>query len=243
MRAVFVPRPGATAIALLLALFCAAARATTVLPPDPDATIGQQISFDGFVDQNGDPPPTASVDRRPWIVSPMYTHCPTTCSVLTAALKGALQRSGLRPSEYRVLSFSFDPRETDTSLAEFRARMQLPPEWLTLRTGDSVALERTMRQLDFRTVELDGGRFEHPNLVAVLDPSRRVVGFVYGVTPSAGELARVVSRAGEGASPLDRWRPYGFFLAAVGLLASTAIFVSLLSHRRRRLLRVGSSQT
>jgi cytochrome oxidase Cu insertion factor (SCO1/SenC/PrrC family) len=238
VRAVLLPLPAPTArvaAALLLALLCSAARATTVLPPDPDLAIGQEISLDGFVDQNGDLPPAARVDARPWIVSPMYTRCPTTCSVITAALKAALQRSGLRPSEYHVLSFSFDPRETDASLAEFRARMQLPPEWLTLRASDPAALERTMRRLDFRTIELDGGRFEHPNLVAVLDPGRRVVGFVYGVNPSPGALAGVAARARNGAAALDRWRPYGFFLAAVGLLASAAVFLNLLSRRRRRL--------
>jgi len=222
--------------ALLLALLCcAAARATTMLPPDPDVAIGQEIFFDGFVDQNEDLLPAARADARAWIVSPMYTRCPTTCSATTAALKAALQRSGLRPSEYHAVSFSFDPRETAASLAEFRARLHLPPDWLTLRASDPAALERTMRRLDLRTIELDGGRFEHPNLVAVLDPSRRVVGFVYGVSPSASELARLVATARNGASALDRWRPYGFFFAAVGLLASTAAFLSLLGHRRRRL--------
>lgn len=239
MRAVFVALPtstaGAAATLLLALLCCATASATTVLAPDPDVAIGQQISFDGFVDQNGEPVAVAGADTRPWIVSPIYSRCPTTCSVITAALKAALQRAGLRPDEYRVLSFSFDPRETGASLAEFRARMQLPPEWLTVRASDPAALERTLRRLDFRTIEVDGGRFEHPNLVAVLDPSRRVVGFVYGVRPSASELARLVATARNGASALDRWRPYGFFFAAVGLLASTAAFLSLLGHRRRRL--------
>jgi cytochrome oxidase Cu insertion factor (SCO1/SenC/PrrC family) len=226
---------GIVAALLPALLWSSAARANTLLPPDPDVAIGQEISFAGFVDQNGDPLPTPSADARPWIVSPMYARCPTTCSVITAALKAALARSGLQPSEYRVLSFSFDPRETDASLAEFRARMQLPPEWVTLRASDPAALERTLRRLDFRTLELYGGRFEHPNLVAVLDPSRRVVDFVYGVNPSPSALARAAARARNGASVLDRWRPYSFFFAAVGLLASSAVFHSLLRHRRRRL--------
>ena len=239
MRAVLLPLPGPTTVsaaALVLALFSSeVAGATIVLPPDPDVAIGQEISFDGFVDQNGAPLPAVRPDARPWIVSPMYSRCPATCSATTAALKAALQRSGLRPSEYRAVSFSFDPRETDASLAEFRARMHLPPDWVTLRAGDPTALERTLRRLDFRTMERDGGRFEHPNLVAVLDPSHRVVGFVYGVSPSPSELARVVTQARNGVSALDRWRPYAFFLAALGLLASTATFLGLFGRRRRRL--------
>src|SRR5262245_60463316 len=123
MRAVLVALRTSTAgmaATLLVALLgCAIARAATVLAPDPAVAIGQQSSFDGFVDQNGEPVVAASADARPWIVSPMYSRCPSTCSVITAALKSALQRAGLRPDEYRVLSFSFDPRETGAALAEF----------------------------------------------------------------------------------------------------------------------------
>jgi protein SCO1 len=224
----------ASAAAILLSIVfpLAAVCGATLLPPDPRVVVGRPIAFDGFVDQSGRPFRAASADTRPWIVSPIYTHCPTTCSVMTAALKAALQQSGV--ADYRVLSFSFDPQETDASLAAFRNRMQLPSDWVTLRATDPAALERTLRSLDFRTIQLDGDVFEHPNLIAVLDAGQRVVAFVYGIRPSPTELARALERARGGASALDAWRPYLFFFAAVGFVASAAVFTTVLAGTRQR---------
>jgi protein SCO1/2 len=225
-------RASAAAILLLIVFPASAVCGATLLPPDPSVVVGRPISFDGFVDQSGRPFRAASAGTRPWIVSPIYTHCPTTCSVITAALKAALQQSGL--ADYRVLSFSFDPQETDASLVAFRDRMQLPSDWVTLRATDRAALERTLRSLDFRTIQLDGDVFEHPNLIAVLDADQRVVAFVYGVRPSPAEITRAVQRARDGASALDAWRPYLFFFAAVGFAASAAVFIAMLAGKRRR---------
>ena len=116
------------AASFLLAVLCAPAPGVAVLPPDPSLALGQIVSVDGFVDQSGQPFRAAADDGRAWIVSPIYTRCPTTCSALTAALQAALRQSGLRSADYRVVSLSFDPEETDASLAEFRDRLRLPPE-------------------------------------------------------------------------------------------------------------------
>jgi cytochrome oxidase Cu insertion factor (SCO1/SenC/PrrC family) len=215
----------------LLFLLAAAARAS-VPPPDPDRSLGQVIAFDGFVDEGGRSFRAARDDGRAWIVSPIYTRCPTTCAALTASLQAALRASGLRPADYRALSFSFDPQETDASLAEFRERMRLPAEWVTLRAADPAALERTLRGLDFRTLQLDGGGFEHPNVVAVLDGDLRVVDYVYGLPPSPDALARTIRRARTGASPLDRWRPYALLLTGAGFALSAAVFLAVLGRRR-----------
>jgi cytochrome oxidase Cu insertion factor (SCO1/SenC/PrrC family) len=215
----------------VISLLLRAAAGANVLAPDPSRAIGQVIAFDGFVDQFGRPFSAARDEPRAWIVSPMYTRCPTTCSALTAALQAALRQSALRSTDYRVLSFSFDLHESDASLAEFRQRMQLPPEWITLRTADPAALERTLRALDLRTMQLDDGRIDHPNLVAVLDGGQRVVGYVNGLPLSSDTLARTVTRARDGASALDRWRPFLFLLAAVGFAASAAFFVAMISRR------------
>jgi protein SCO1 len=215
------------------------AAASTLLPPDAATTVGRRIPFDGFVNENGEalktllPAQVLERDPRPWIVSPMYTRCPTTCSAVTANLRRALDQSGLSPSEYRVLSFSFDPNETDDGLREFRARMQLPTDWLTLRGPDRNALERTLQSLDFHTITTGDGTFDHPNLVAVLAPDRRLAGYLFGVNFGAAELAATVRRARAGVSAADSWRPYLFLFAAVGFLGSFVVFVSLLSRRRR----------
>jgi len=228
---------GHLGLALLTVLSLAvAARAQTLLPPDPARVVGKVVAFDGFVDENGADFSFSSADQdgRPWIVSPMYTRCPHTCSAITSALRRALEQSGLAESEYHVLSFSFDPNEDAEGLRSFRAKMNLPPAWITLRARDPAALERTLRSLDFRTITLADGVFEHPNLVAVLAPDRRLASYVFGVNFVADELARAVRRARDGVSGFDRWRVYLFFFAAVGFVASAAVFVFLLARRRAR---------
>jgi len=211
-----------------------------LLPPNPSSTVGNLIRFDGFVDENGReisaslPMQELVRDRRPWIVSPMYTRCPHTCSAITAGLHRALDQSGLGPSEYRILSFSFDPNETDDSLRRFRARMELPSDWLTLRAHDPQAIERTLKSLDFRTITTGDGEFDHPNLVAVLAPDMRLNGYLFGINVSPTELARAVRRARAGVFAADAWRPYLFLFAALGFLASAWVFGLLLSRRRAR---------
>jgi len=227
--------PGVGVLGLLLLLAAARpAPAQRLLPPDPSVAIGNAVAFDGFVDETGRPfvRPAADV-ARPWVVSPIYTRCPHTCSAITTALKRALAESGLQPDSYRVLSFSFDPAETATGLQEFRTRMGLPPDWLTLRAGDGAALERTLRAIDFRTISTGDGGFDHPNLVAVLAPDMRLAGYVFGVTFAPDELGVVVRRARTGVSVLDRWRPVVFFFAVIGFAASGALFLWLWSRRRR----------
>ena len=240
----------AFAVALLASLVPASpvAAAGTLLPPDPSIAIGNVVPLDGFVDENGNEfstlLPKAELDRdpRPWIVSPMYTRCPTTCPAVTANLRRAIDESDLKPSEYRVVSFSFDPDETADGLREFRSHIKLPPQWLTLRAPDRPALERTLKSLDFRTMTVAQNYFQHPNLIAVLAPDMRLTGYLFGINFAPGELARTVRRARNGASATDSWRPYLFLFAVLGFLASAGLFAFLLSRRRRRLTHVATSE-
>jgi len=224
------------AAALLgFASFAAGATAQTLLPPDPSKTVGSVIRFDGFVDENEHGlEPVARTGGPAWIVSPMYTRCPHTCSAVTAAVRRAIDQSGLAPPEYRILSFSFDPSETADGLRAFRVRMQLPDDWLTLRARDPQTLERTLTALDFRTISMGHGDFAHPNLIAILTPDMRLAGYLFGVTFSPTELARSLRRARDGVSAVDTWHAYFFLFAAIGFLASAAVCAVLLSRRRAR---------
>jgi cytochrome oxidase Cu insertion factor (SCO1/SenC/PrrC family) len=205
------------------------------MPPDTARTIGRRLSFEGFVDQAGRPlDDERSGADRPWIVSPIYTRCPHTCSALTAGLREALEESGLAASEYRRLSFSFDPSETAETLQAFRERMHLPADWVTLRAEDGHSLTRLLDTMDFRTMQTPSGEFQHPNLVAVLTPDLELAGYVFGVKPSAADLARLVRRARTGVPATARWGTLFFFFAATGFLASTFVFVWLLVERRAR---------
>ncbi|HUI25012.1 MAG TPA: hypothetical protein VL403_02920, partial [Candidatus Kryptonia bacterium] len=168
----------------------------------------------------------------PWIVSPVYARCKSTCSSLTAGLRKALARSGLGASEYRVASFSFDPQETAAQLQTFRTHLDLPRTWLTLRAVDQADLARTLAALDFRTITTDDGEFQHPNLIAILTPDLRLAGYLFGVEFSPTEIADAVRRARTGAI-VSRSRWPLFLVAAVGFGISSVVFLVLVMRRRR----------
>jgi len=215
----------------------AASQAQTVLPPDPSKTIGGRVSFEGFVDENGRDVAalTAASNGEPkhaWIVSPIYTRCPFTCSPITAALKTALRESALAPSDYGVVSLSFDPRETGESLRAFRETLQLPTGWLTVRAATAEALERTLASMDFRTMAIGEGQYAHPNLLVVLTPEMRLNEYIFGVTFPPEQLAAAVRAARSGGASSYRWYGYVVVFSAVGLLLSAFVFFTLLLKRR-----------
>jgi len=217
----------------------AASQAQTVLPPDPSKTIGEPVSLEGFVDEHERPVTAltaASTERTPrvWIISPIYTRCPLTCSPITTSLKAALHDSGLGSADYRVVSLSFDRRETGESLQSFRDSVHLPDEWLTVRATAPAALERTLRSLDFRTMTIGDGQYAHPNLLAVLTPDMRLNEYIFGVTFSPSQLAAAVRAARTGDPSSRSWYGKLVVVSGVGLLVSAGIFGALLGRRRSR---------
>ncbi len=231
-------RCAGTSWLILLCLCAAPGAAQRLLPPDPAATIGNQISFDGFVDEQGRDfisvlqLSAPSPSPRPWIVSPIYARCLHTCSPITANLRTALEHSGLQASEYRVASFSFDPDETAAALTTFRQKLQLPPEWLTLRAADRQALTRTLAGLDFRTISMGNGQFDHPNLIVILTPDMRLAQYLFGISFEPAPLAAAVRRARGGIPWLAGREGYVFAISAIGLVVSALVFFSLWSNRR-----------
>ncbi len=215
----------------------AASQAQTLLPPDPSKTIGERVSLDGFVDENEREVAAlsaATTDREPrvWIISPIYTRCPFTCSPITNSLKAALRDSGLEPADYRVVSLSFDPYETGESLRRFREMLQLPDGWLTVRAAAPAALERTLGSLDFRTMTIGDGQYAHPNLLAVLTPDLRLNEYLLGVTFSPSQLAAAVRAARTGGTSARAWYRNLAVVSGVGLLVSATVFGALLLRRR-----------
>jgi cytochrome oxidase Cu insertion factor (SCO1/SenC/PrrC family) len=206
------------------------ASAQPVLAPDTGAAIGRRLDLSRFVDERG-APFTSDGGPTPWIVSPVYARCRSTCSPLTAALKRALAESGA--ADARVVSFSFDPDERPEDLAAFRARLALPPRWLTLRATDGAALDAALATLDFRTIALADGQLDHPNLVVVLTPDMRLSEYLFGVDVTGRELAAALARARAGGAGRGAWRATLFTLAALGFAASAFVFVSRMVRRRR----------
>jgi cytochrome oxidase Cu insertion factor (SCO1/SenC/PrrC family) len=107
---------------------------------------------------------TRSVDEwrgAPTIVVPMYTRCPLACPAIAENLKRATQ--DMDPNSFRVVFFSFDPRDTTADLRAFRERHRLPLAW-TLANASAGETRALLDSLDYRVSDV----MSHPNAVIVL---------------------------------------------------------------------------
>lgn len=119
-----------------------------------------------FVDDTGR---ARSVDEwrgTPTIVVPMYTRCPLLCPTIAKNVQRALRDENI--NDYRVVFFSFDPRDTPADLRRFRERLHIPLAW-TVATATHADTRRLLESLDYRYSET----MAHPAVVIALTPGWR----------------------------------------------------------------------
>lgn len=80
----------------------------------------------------------------PWVADFVFTHCPSTCPLLTERM-AQFERSLPPDLPVRFVSFSVDPeRDTPAVLQAYAAKYRAPARWLFL-TGDREAIYRLSR--------------------------------------------------------------------------------------------------
>jgi len=120
----------------------------------------------------------------PTIVAPMYARCPLACPLIAEGLKRGVNESKATPGTYRVVLFSFDPRDTPRDLQLFRERHRIPLSWSIVKANDSADAHRFLDALDYHYADAKG-LFAHPNEVIVLDramkPAKVMAGTNYDI--------------------------------------------------------------
>ncbi len=215
------------AVVAWLAL-CAVARAQA--PPDEKKTIGTQMPDVTFVADDDSTFLLSSLWGKPVIVSPIFTSCPHTCSMITESLLDALKEIGEPGVSYEVLTVSFDPADDSAAMRAYRERLALPSGW-HLATADSTNLATLLGALDFHVTALDGG-FAHPNLFVVLRPDLRIASYVHGVMYERDDVLAALKDAANKASLVRRFRPLIVGVVAFGL-ASVAWALAITRRREK----------
>lgn len=151
-----------------------------------------------LVDETGRPFRLGEMLGKPLVLLLSYFGCDGTCPMMNAELAKVLARvERFRPGrDYRVLTVSFDPRDSAASAAAFVARLGAPTVedgWrhAVLRDG---ATERFAGEVGFRFFWSDGAKaFLHPNVIVFLTPEGRVARYLYGyrLDPRNVELALI----------------------------------------------------
>jgi protein SCO1/2 len=215
------------AIAFVLAMLVASAAGAQ--RPDESKTLGTQMPDVQLIADNDSTFKLSAMWGKPVIISPIFTTCPHTCTMITESLRDALRQIGEPGVGYEVLTVSFDPADDAAAMRAYRERMQLPPKWrLAIAQRDELA--SLLRAVDFTVTPLEEGGFAHPNLVIVLSPDLRVASYVHGVMFESADLRTALEDAAEQASLVRRFRP---LLVLVSLLAVGAVLWTLFATRKR----------
>ena len=128
-----------------------------------------------------------------WIASFIYTHCPDTCPIQSAQMKG-LQDEFMGERDLRLVSITVDPRrDTPKVLAEYANRFGADPErWLFL-TGQENAIHR-LAQEGFRLGaaeiprekrDASGATHTHSPRLVLVDRKGEIRGYYAGTDQEA----------------------------------------------------------
>ncbi|HYU23829.1 MAG TPA: SCO family protein [Thermoanaerobaculia bacterium] len=191
----------------------------------------QPIARVAFFDDRGQTRSTEEWRGLPSIIAPVYTRCPVACPLITAGVRKALAESSARPGTYRVVLFSFDPRDTPADLRRFRERHNVPIDW-TVASAKEPDIRALMDSLGFRYAQTNNA-FTHPNMIFAVTPDLKTAKALIGTEYRAEDIDEMLAVARGGSDWLDR---YAGMLMALLLFACTAsaAWLAMLAPRVRR---------
>lgn len=181
--------------------------------------LGQTAALDVILrDEQGNPITVKSIVDRPTLLTLNYFRCGGICSPQLNGLAKAISRtSAVAGKEFRVITVSFDERDT----AEIAARKQVsylkevkrplqPADWRFL-TGDAAATRKLADSVGFGFRQV-GSDFLHPGALMVLSPEGKVTRYMYGTTYLPADLALAVQEAarGEVQPTINKWLKFCF---------------------------------
>lgn len=104
------------------------------------------------------------------IAAMIFTHCESACPRIVADMRRI--ETSLTESERRQVSFlliSMDPeRDSPARLTEFAREHELSSNWTLICSSQDATME-IANVLGVRVKKLDGGGFDHSNIIHVLD--------------------------------------------------------------------------
>jgi protein SCO1/2 len=190
-------------VSLLLLAGAGTARAESNLPPALrgvgfDQKLNEQVPLDlAFKDETGREVRLADYFRdRPVILNLAYFRCPMLCDQVMNGLVQAMLDLPLEPGkDFRILTVSFDPRETPEMAAAKRqtylqryGRPGAEEGWHFL-TGQEEAIKRLTAAVGFRyTYDPKNDQFAHASGIVVLTPAGKVSRYFYDIRYSPRDL-------------------------------------------------------
>jgi len=179
--------------------------------------LGDQIPLDlTFVNDLGDTVPLSNYfnDGKPVILDLGYYSCPMLCNlVLNGINEGISKLDWLPGNEYRILTVSFDPRDTVELAAAKKAnylkqlnRPGAEKGWIFFVDPQSHA-KALADAVGFQYFwDEDNKQFAHPAVIYILTPEGKISRYLYGITFDQKDLRLGLLEASDGkiGSTIDR---------------------------------------
>lgn len=139
-------------------------------------------------------------DPRVAIVTFIYTQCNAMCSILGSEvqqMQDALRQRGLQ-DKVRLISISFDPRDTPQLLASYAGKQKaLPESWQFLAMPDAKQRQQVLDTFGIVVLPAPLGEFEHNAAFHLVDQQGRLAR-VIDFTDGKGALNTALAMAGAG---------------------------------------------
>ena len=127
-----------------------------------------------FIDQDGDPVTTQTIDGEPAVFSFFFTSCQGPCPMLNAAIQKVITDLGPQNTA-KFISISIDPENDDpAALKSYAQKMSAPDSWFFV-TGAKDAIYKFAEE--GLKLGVDGGQLTHSTSVALVDAAQAIRGY------------------------------------------------------------------
>ena len=134
--------------------------------------------------------------KKSLILSPIYTHCPSLCGIISNGVKNAITDLGTLGNDFTMVSFSFDSSDREKNLADYENRWDMDGKnWKTISASPN-NIKLLMSSIDF-TYDYNPAtkEYDHPSILIVLSPSGRISRYIYGINPSTKDIKLAIMEA------------------------------------------------
>jgi protein SCO1 len=180
---------------------------------------GQPLASINFIDDNGRTRSTDEWRGLPAIIAPIYARCPVACPLIAEGLKRGLAGASARRGSYRIILFSFDPRDKPADLRRFRNMHHVPIDW-TIATASAPDIHTLMDSIGVHYAQTKNS-FVHPNVVVAITPGLKTAKYLFGTEYRSADLDSALAVAQGRNSWLDRYA--GLILTALLLACAWSV--------------------
>lgn len=176
---------------------------SAIMQIDESRYLGAQLRADTVLtDSEGRDFALGDLLGKPVILLLSYYGCDGTCPTMNGELAKVLPKvERFRLGEnYRVLTVSFDARDSDKTAASFLAKTDGVPESMRKGWRHAVLKNRDVTkftsEVGYRFFWSDAARaFMHPNVLIFLTPKGRVARYIYGTSMDARNVQLALTDA------------------------------------------------